>query len=128
MPLAWVVPPWLELPYGSTYSASTRTFSPGQPAWNNLASAGAQLARVVITGTQGRQVVYFPLSGNQTAVRVPDSPMAPGLDPCNEAAARLEVVALDLSAGVTVEDALDLAGPNLSALGLNLDGYSRYAP
>ncbi|MBI3183893.1 MAG: hypothetical protein HYZ28_17285 [Myxococcales bacterium] len=126
LPAKVLIAPFLPAALGSSFSPSSRTLSPGQPAWNSVYSMGGELARVVLTGTQQRHQVYFVVQGSQTAVRVPDSPAAPGIDPAGQANARLEVVAMDLKAGVTAGEALTLAGPNLWNLSLAIDGYSRF--
>jgi hypothetical protein len=128
LPLRVPVAPFLPLATESTYAADARTFSPGQPSWNALTSAGAEFARLVLTGSQQRHLVYFTPSGSQTTLQLPPGPSAVSADPADEVGVRLSVVVFDLAAGVTVEDAVDFAGVNLSTLSSGVDGYSRYQP
>jgi hypothetical protein len=118
------VPPFLPLPAAS-YSVAQRTFTPAPAPWTALARAGAELARITITGARSRHVVLLPLLEGQGPLRLPASP--PGIveDPATQELAIGEIVALDLSAGITREDALDLMGANLTGLPLILDAYSR---
>ncbi len=126
LPSRVVVAPFLPFAEASGYAPSSRVFSPAQPAWNALASAGAGLARLELTGTEGRHRVYFALTGAQTSVDVPEGPLAPGVDPAGEASVRAVVVGLELSAGVTLDDAFSLAGPALAKPSAPIDGYSRF--
>lgn len=60
-----------------SFNAATRTFNPGQPAWASAYSSGAQLARVSLTGTQVRHVVYLAMQGAQTQVNWPAGAAGP---------------------------------------------------
>jgi DNA-binding transcriptional LysR family regulator len=124
LPLRVVVPAFLPLPEG-TYSVPQRTFTPSPEPWTALARAGADLARVTFTGPRSRHVVLLPLLEGQVPLRLPDSPPGVGEDPVTQELATGELVALDLSVGITREDALDLTGANLTGLPLILDAYSR---
>jgi hypothetical protein len=124
LPTRVEVPAFLPLP-GASYSVTERTFTPAPERWTALSRAGADLARVTITGARSRHVVLLPLVEGQPALRLPDSPPGAGEDPAAQELATGEVVALDLSAGITREDALDLMGANLTGLPLLLDAYSR---
>lgn len=125
LPLKVWLGPFLPIPSGSSYDPASRTLSPGQPAWSSISSMGGELARAVIVGARGRHLLYFHLQPEQTAVRVPEGP-AGEVDPASQAGAGLELTAIDLSAPVGAEEALDLAGPNLWNLGLILEGFSRF--
>ena len=125
LPARVVLPPFLPVPEGSSYSASSRAFSPGQPRWNALGSAGATVGRVVLSGTDSRHVVWFALSGGQASLRVPEPPAGAGLDAASQAAA-LEVTGFQLSGGVTLDGLVDLPGANLTRLSEWLQGYSRF--
>lgn len=125
LPEQVLVTPFLPAPADASFSPSTRTFDTGQPAWASIYSTGGELARVALTGTETRHVVYFTLSGQQTQVAWPSVPAGPGVDPATEAGAKLEVVAVDLVNGVTVEDVFDVPGVTLSTWVTALDGYSR---
>ncbi len=126
LPTRVVIAPFLPLATGSTYSVTTRTFLPGQPAWNGLASAGAGLARVVLTGSANRHVIYLALEGSMTGLRVPESPAGAGADPAAQPTSSLDVVAVDLAGNLTAAGLMDLAGANLTLLPAHLDGYSRF--
>jgi hypothetical protein len=128
LPTRVVVKPFLPITARSAYSPLTRIFTPGQPDWNAAASAGAGLAKVVLSGTGSRHVVYFEMSGSQTAVRVPEGPAGSGVDPATQGAVALQVVALELTAGTTATEVFTLRGPNLWQLANYLDGYSRFQP
>ncbi len=125
LPPRVVVAPFLPVATGSSWSINERSVLPGQPAWNNLASAGAGLARVVLTGTKDRHVIYFALDGSQSGLRIPDSPAGAATDPAAQPTSSLDVVALALM-GTSAAQALDLAGVNLTNLASRLDGYSRF--
>lgn len=128
LPTRALLPPFLPLPRDASYTPSTRTLSPGQPAWSSVYSSGADLARAVLTGTEGRHVVYFALAANQASIEVPVGPTVPGVDPATQTAAKLQLTALDLSSVVTAEEIFTLGGANLWGLQLHLDGYSRVEP
>jgi hypothetical protein len=126
LPTRVVVNAFLPWPTDGSYAPETRVFSPGQPVWSSVYSSGAELARVSLTGSQQRHVIYFAINGAQSAVAWPASPSGPGADPTTEAMTHLEVVAVDLSAGVTVDDVISLRGVNLSNWVTGIDGYSRF--
>ena len=126
LPTRVVVSPFLPWPTDGSYSPETRTFSPGQPVWSSVYSSGAELARVAITGTEQRHVLYFAISGTQTAVVVPRTPAGPGADPTAQAMVGLEVVTVDLANGVTPDEIWSLHGVNLSSWVTVIDGYSRF--
>jgi hypothetical protein len=124
LPTQVVVPPFLPMPAAS-YAAAQRTLTPAVEPWTALARAGAELARVTITGARSRHVVLLPLVEGQPPLRLPDSPPGAGEDPANQESATGEIVTMDLSAGTTLEEALTLGGVNLMGLPLFLDAYSR---
>jgi hypothetical protein len=125
LPTKVLVTPFLPAPAGSSYSPLTRAFDTGQPAWASVYSTGGELARVALTGTENRHVLYTAMAGQQAQLRWPSAPPGPGVDPTGEAGATLQVVAVDLVDGVTVEDVLDVPGVNLSSWVMAIDGYSR---
>jgi hypothetical protein len=86
------------------------------------------LARVTLTGAQGRHVVYFALDTSAGAVQVPDSPAGADADPAGQAGVSLEITALRLSEGLSAEGLLDAPGVNLLQLPVVLDAYSRSRP
>lgn len=126
LPPRVVVSPFLPWPAGGSYAPLTKIFSPGQPTWSSVYSSGAELARVSITGTEQRHVLYFAMRGDQTAVAVPEAPSGPGADPTTEAATALEVVTIDLAAGVTPDEVFSLRGVNLFNWVTATDGYARF--
>ncbi|MHB8879786.1 MAG: hypothetical protein ACYC8T_39360, partial [Myxococcaceae bacterium] len=128
LPTRVVIKPFLPIANRSSYAPATRTFSPGQPDWNTVFSAGGQLAQLILTSAQGRHVVYFEISGSQTSVRVPEAPPGAAPDPAAQGTTRLQVIALDLAGGTTADEAFTLKGPNLWQLASHLDGYSRFQP
>lgn len=129
LPLRVVLPPFLPLATGSTYASAARTLTTAQPAWNALASAGATLGRVTVTGSSTRHVVWFPLSGSQTGLRLPEAPASSAaVDPASEMLAEVEIAAMELSAGMTAEEAVDATGPHLNRLATFVAGYSRLIP
>ena len=121
-----LVAPFLPVPLNGSYAPSTRTFNPGQPEWSSVYSTGADLARVSITGSQNRHTLYFAIGPSQTSVAVPPTPSGPGTDPTTQADVKLDIVAMDLSSQVTVDDLFTLRGKNLTTLTFVLDGYSRW--
>jgi hypothetical protein len=125
LPERVVLPPFLPVAEGSSYDPFTRVFSPGQPQWNALGSAGATVGRLTLTGTDSRHLVYFALSGSQTALRVPESPPGGGIDAASQSPS-VEVTGLEMAAGVTWDSLLDLQGANLTQLPGLLVGYSRF--
>jgi hypothetical protein len=124
LPTRVVIPPFLPMP-AATYDAARRTLTPSPERWTALARAGATLARVTLTGARSRHVVLLPLSEGQPPLRLPDPPSGGPEDPASQDSSTGEIVALDLSAPTTAEDALDLPGANLLGLPLYLDAYSR---
>lgn len=109
----------------ASYAPATRTFQPGQPTWASVYSAGGRLARVSLTGATTRHVIWFAMSGAQTQVPWPVCPDGPGGDPAAEIDARLEVVALELRAGLTAEGFFSGGGVRPRSLAVDVDGYSR---
>lgn len=126
MPPKVLVAPFLTVAAGSTLAPATRTFNPGQPNWASVYSSGGELARVSVTGTEQRHVLYFAVQAAQTAVPVPPTPPGPGADPTGQSGATLEVVACDFAPGVGADDVLTLRGVNLSTAVTALEGYSRF--
>ncbi|MFZ5440735.1 MAG: hypothetical protein ACOZQL_12060 [Myxococcota bacterium] len=120
-----LVTPFLPSPADSTYTPGNRTFNTGQPAWSSVRSTGGELGRVSLTGTDTRHVIYFPITTSQNAIAWPSVPAAPGQDPAAQAMTKLEVVAVDLVSGVTVEQLFDTAGVTLASWAQVIDGYSR---
>ncbi len=127
LPTRAEVPPFLPLPVAS-YDATRRTLAPAAGNWTALVQVGAELGRVTLTGPRGRHVVLFALGANVAAVRVPESPGPAGEDPAGQAGATLAVAAMDLSAGISAEEALGVDGPNLTGLPVILDAYSNSRP
>jgi hypothetical protein len=127
LPTRVQVPAFLPLP-AATWDAGRRAVRPTGGGWGALTQAGAELGRVTLTGPRGRHVVLFSLVGGVATVRVPESPAPAGEDPAGQAGTSLEVVAMDFSAGIGAEEALDAAGPNLTGLPVILDGYSSSRP
>jgi hypothetical protein len=127
LPTRVSVPAFLPVPTAA-YTPASRTLTPSPASWSNLAGAGAGLARVTLTGAQGRHVVFFALEAGGAAVRVPDSPAGAGTDPAGETGVSLEVAALRLSPGVSAEGLLDAPGVNLLQFPGVLDAYSRSRP
>lgn len=125
LPSRVLVTPFLPAPADASYQPGTRTLNPGQPAWASIYSTGGQLARVALTGAEGRHVLYFAVEGQQAAVPWPSGAAGPGVDPASEAGARLEVVAVDLLEGTAPEDVFDASGVTLATWVTVVDGYSR---
>jgi hypothetical protein len=121
------LPAFLPLPSAS-YAPQTRTLTPAPASWGALAQTGAGLARVTLTGTQGRHVVFFALDASQGSLRLPDAPAGAGEDPAVQAGASLEIVALKVADGLGPEGLLDTPGVNLLGLPLVLEAYSRSRP
>lgn len=126
LPTRAVLPPLLGTAPQSTFVAGSRTFAPEQPAWNALVSAGAELARVDLVGSEVRHRVYFAAHGSQTSVRVPSPPPVSGLDPATEATVQLDVSVLDLVPGTTAQQAFSLTTSALELPARWVDGYSRW--
>ncbi|MDY7227938.1 Ig-like domain-containing protein [Hyalangium rubrum] len=124
LPTRVQVPPFLPLPVAS-YDRTQRAFTPAAERWTALSQAGAELARITFTGPRSRHVVLLPLVSGQSPLRLPAAPPGVGEDPATQQSATGEVVAMDLSAGITWDGALDLPGANLLGLSLYLDAYSR---
>lgn len=120
-----LVTPLLPAPAMSTYTPGNRTLNPGQPAWSSVLSTGGELGRVALTGTDTRHVIYFQMAMGQSAIVWPSSPTGPGQDPAAQAMTELEVVAVDLISGVSVEQVFDSAGVTLATWSQVIDGYSR---
>lgn len=117
----------LPVPQDCSYSPATRTFTAGQPEWSSVYSTGGELARVSISGSQGRHTIYFAMQSGQTAVALPPLPTGPGMDPTRQAEARIDVVTIDLASDVaSVDEVFTLAGPDLGSIEHLIDGYSRF--
>ncbi|KFA92304.1 hypothetical protein Q664_16345 [Archangium violaceum Cb vi76] len=127
LPTRVSVPTFLPLPTAA-YTSASRTLTPSVTSWNALAGAGAGLARVTLTGAQGRHVVFFALVSGGAAIRVPDSPTGASADPAGETGVSLEIAALRLAPGVSAEGLLDTPGVNLLQFPVVLDAYSRSRP
>jgi hypothetical protein len=126
LPISVNVPSFLPVPSGAAWSAQTKALVPQQPEWSNTYSAGGDLVRASVTGSDVRHTLYFAMAAATTSVAVPPVPTGPGIDPTGESGTQLEVVSYDLSAAVSVDDALSLAGDNLSNLLPRILGYSRW--
>jgi len=120
-----LVTPFLPSPAMSTYTPGNRTFSPGQPAWASVYSTGGELGRVSLTGTDTRHVIYFAITTGQNAIVWPTVPTAPGQDPAAQAMTKLEVVAIDLVSGVSLDQVFDAYGVTVASWASIVDGYSR---
>jgi hypothetical protein len=127
LPTRVSVPTFLPLPTAA-YTPASRTLTPSPASWSALATAGAGLVRVTLTGAQGRHVVFFALEAGGGVVQVPDSPAGANADPAGQTGASLEVVALRLSERLSAEGLLDAPGVNLLQLPVVLDAYSRSRP
>jgi hypothetical protein len=125
LPARVVLPPFLPIPEGASYNLFTRVFSPGQPGWNALASAGATVGRLTLTGTESRHLVYFGLEGGQTALTVPESPPGAAIDAASQSTG-LEITGFGLPVGMSWDSLLDLQGANLTQLPELLEAYSRF--
>lgn len=118
--------PFLPAPADATWAPGTRTFNPGQPAWSSVYSTGGELGRVSLVGTDTRHVLYFPMRNAQAAIVWPSVPPGgPGQDPTTQAATTLELVAVDLVSGVSLEQLFDTRGVTLASWAQVIDGYSR---
>ncbi len=126
LPVKVLVAPFLPVPTNPSYQVAGRSFAPGQPQWSSVYSSGGELARVSLTGSHQRHVLYFALTSAQTAITVPIAPSGPGADPASQGTVKLEVVAVDLANGVSVEEVFTLKGVNLSSWVGAIDGYSRF--
>ncbi|MBX7097780.1 MAG: hypothetical protein K1X89_08715 [Myxococcaceae bacterium] len=125
LPARILVAPMIPGPGAGSYAAATRTFGPSQPDWASAYSSGGELARVTITGSQNRHVVYLPMVAGQGTFALPQSPAGPGTDPLGEGMPSLDVVAFDLVGSSSADDAFDLAGAHLDTLISVVDGYSK---
>lgn len=118
--------PFLPAPSDATWQPGTRTLNPGQPAWASVYSTGGELGRVSLTGTDTRHVIYFAMANGQNAIVWPGVPPGgPGQDPTAQAEPTLEVVAVDLVTGVSLDDLFDTRGVTLASWARVIDGYSR---
>lgn len=124
LPTRVLVAPLLPVPSGGTYTPATRTYSPGQPAWAAAYSGGARLARLRLTGTQGRHTLYWAHEPQQTAVEIPPSPVGPGIDPATQASATFEVATMELP--MSPDEVFTLRGVDLSSLPVVITAYSRW--
>ncbi len=120
-----LVTPFLPSPAMSTFTPGNRTFSPGQPAWASVYATGGELGRVSLTGTDTRHVIYFAMTTGQNSIVWPTSPTSPGQDPAAQAMTKLEVVAVDLVAGVNIDQVFEASGVTLASWSQVIDGYSR---
>ena len=120
-----LITPFLPAPANAAYTPGNRTLNPGQPAWASVLSTGGELGRAALTGTDTRHVIYFAMATGQSAIVWPSAPAGPGQDPTAEAMTKLEVVAVDLISGVSVEQVFDASGVTLSSWSSVIDGYSR---
>ncbi len=126
LPVKVLVQPFLPVPSNPSYQVATRSFAPGQPQWASVYSSGGELARIGVTGSEQRHVLYLAIAASQTSIVVPASPSGPGADPAAQGSAQLEVVAVDLTNGTTADDIFTLKGANLSNWLTVIDGYSRF--
>jgi hypothetical protein len=126
LPISVNVPGFLPVPSGAAWNPQTRALVPQQPEWSNTYAAGGDLVRASITGSQVRHTVYFAMAAAQTNLALPPLPPGPGVDPTSEAGTQLELVSYELSAAVSVDDALSLPGTNLLNLLPRVLGYSRW--
>ena len=120
-----LITPFLPAPADATYTPGNRTLNPGQPAWASVYSTGGELGRVALTGTDTRHVIYFAMATGQSALIWPTVPAGPGQDPSAQAMTKLEVVAVDLVGGVSVESVFEASGVTLANWSSVVDGYSR---
>ena len=127
LPVSLQAPDFLPLPTAA-YTAASRTLTPSAASWRALSDAGVGLVRVTLTGARSRHVVFLPVAPEGSAVRVPDAPGGAGADPASQAGVTLEVTALRLIRGISVEQLLDAPGENLTGLSGVLDAYSRSRP
>jgi hypothetical protein len=125
LPVSADLGPLLPLPAGMSADAASRTVALGQPAWDAVAAAGANLGRAVLRSAQGRHVVYFAIAPGQATLRVPDGPSGLVGDPAGDPSSRLELQAIELAGGASALEALDLQGPNLSELPALVSRYAR---
>lgn len=125
LPTSVSLAPWLPAPTQGSFEVATRTFHPGQPAWSSTFSAGAQLARVALTGSEVRHVIYFAIDGGQVDVKWPLVPSVPGVDPATQAAVGLEVVVMALADLNTPEELFGFGGPTLDSMALVTARYAR---
>jgi hypothetical protein len=127
LPTRVSVPAFLPIP-AATYTPVDRTFTPSTASWSALAGAGAGLARVTLTGSQDRHVVFFALAPGGGTLRIPDSPVGAMTDPASQTGVSLEVAAMRLAGGLSAEGMLEAPGVNLLHLPVALDAYSRSRP
>lgn len=118
------VRPFLPTPADASYLPGTRQLSCGQPTWSSVIQTGGELARASVTGSEGRHTVYFATHGNPGLLTWPAS-FGPGQDPTTEATFGLELVAVDLTDGVTVDQVFSTGGVTLATWSEAIDGYSR---
>ncbi len=126
LPVKVLVAPFLPVPSNPSYQVAGRSFAPGQPQWSSVYSSGGELARVSLTGSEQRHVLYFAIASGQTTVVVPAAPAGPGADPASQGAVKIEVVAVDLANGTTSDEVFNFPGVNLSSWVTAIDGYSRF--
>ena len=126
LPVQVTVPGFLPVPSGAAWNPQLRALVPQQPEWANTYSGGGDLVRAQVTGSEAQHTVYVAMAASQTQVALPPLPPGPGLDPTSEAGTQLELVSYELSNAITVDDALSLAGTNLSNLLPRVLGYARW--
>lgn len=125
LPTKVLVTPFLPALADAEYNPSTRSLNPGQPAWSSAYSTGGELGRAALTGTDTRHVIYFPMTMGQSAVAWPAVPVGPGQDPSTQGMTDLEVVAVDLVSGITLDGLFDSTGITLANWARAVDGYTR---
>ncbi|MFO0596046.1 MAG: carboxypeptidase-like regulatory domain-containing protein [Myxococcaceae bacterium] len=121
-----LVTPFLPAPADTSYAPGSRTFNPGQPAWNSVYSTGGEFARASLTGSDTRHTIYFAMSNGQASVPWPTVPTAPGQDPAAQPNSTLELVAVDLVTGVSIDSVVATGGVTLATWSEVIDGYARF--
>lgn len=127
LPISVSVPSFLPVPRGAAWSPTARALVPQQPEWSNTFVGGGDVVRASVVGSTVRHAIYFGMAASQPQVALPPLPPGPGVDPTGEGSTQLEVVAYELSASVSVDDAWSLPGPNLSNLLPRIRGYARFS-
>lgn len=99
---------FLPLPSFGTFDGQARTWTP-DPA--SQAALGAVTYRVVIQGPDSAHVVHLPLEWATAGVRLPETPAGAGTDAAGTTLSLVaEETGIELEAGLTFEDAVDLRG------------------
>ncbi len=124
VPSKVVFKPFLPALDTPSYSPSNRTLQPHQPDWAAAASAGAEMGRLTLTGSQTTHCYYFPHTAQMTAWVLPALPAGTLSDPSEEASARISLSAVDLVDGLSVDEVLSFQGINLLNLGEAIDGFA----